>query len=252
MSCTPKPKIIQMPPPEDPDWKRDLICHPNSYTPKANTANALHAFTHAPEWRNVLWFDEFRYRIMVDQPPPWDGAKGNRPLTDEDAVEAAVWLQHQGIEVRTRAAEEGLAIAARKNQRHPLRDMLNAFEWDGIARVNTWLTDYMGVEDSTLIRHIGRCWLVSAIARAFEPGCQADHCIVFEGKEGLLKSSAIRALAGEEFFAVHVAQSLANRDAAIQCAGVWIVEFSELQSLKGRTEEVKSFLSIACRPNTGL
>ena len=241
---TPKPKLSVMPPPEQADWQKDLICFPNSFTPRGNTANALHALMRAPEWRDVLWYDSFRHRIMLDREPPWEGSVGNRRLTDEDAIETSIWMQHQGIEISGKTAWDALIVAAQKNSRNPLQEDLESLEWDGVPRINTWLHDYFGVDNTELNRNIGRCWLISAIARAFQPGVQADHCIVFEGRQGLGKSTAIKRLTGEQYFAVHVAQSLVNKEAAILCEGVWIMEFSELSSIKGnRSEDVKSFLS---------
>jgi predicted P-loop ATPase len=36
------------------------------------------------------------------------------------------------------------------NRHHPIRDYLDDQEWDGVRRINSWLIDYMGAEDTEL------------------------------------------------------------------------------------------------------
>src|SRR6185503_9933018 len=77
-----------------------------------------------------------------------------------------------------------------------------------------------------------------------EPGCQADHCLILQGEQGLRKSTALRALAGDWF--TDQVGDLANKDSQQQIHGVWIVEFSELEQVLGVRAElaiVKAFIT---------
>jgi predicted P-loop ATPase len=87
--------------------------------------------------------------------------------------------------------------------------------------------------------------MISAVARIFEPGCKADYALVAEGKQGLGKSSGIKALAGGEWYTDDIAD-VGSKDAAMQVRGRLLVEIAELKTLTTGTAEnshVKAFMS---------
>ena len=79
---------------------------------------------------------------------------------------------------------------------HPVRDYLSSLEWDGVSRVDTLLTDYLGVPDTELNRAISRKFLVAAVARVFRPGIKFDYVTVIQGREGIGKSTLVKLLVG--------------------------------------------------------
>jgi predicted P-loop ATPase len=114
--------------------------------------------------------------------------------------------------------------------------------WDGVERVDHWLSAYLGVEDTEYSRAVGARWLISAVARLFRPGAKADCCLILEGPQGIRKSTALRTLAGE-YFTDELAD-LGSKDAAMQTRGVWIIELSELDSLShSEVAPIKAFMS---------
>jgi hypothetical protein len=131
---------------------------------------------------------------------------------------------------------------------NPLRVMLKALRWDGVKRLDDWLPKYLGTKDNEYTRAIGRKWLISAAARAINPGCQADHMLILEGKQGIGKSRALRILGGDFYTEYSGAMSgggTGHKDMVAVIIGKSIVEMSELASIKkGDMESLKAMLTI--------
>jgi predicted P-loop ATPase len=210
-----------------------------------NERNILYALRSAPELRGLVRFDEFALAIELTRAPPW---RTREPLrwTDEDDTELTGWLQEAGIAVRGRnVVTDCVAVVAREHRVHPVREYLNGLEWDKHPRLNSWLATYLAADaDDEYLRSVGQCWLVSAVARIYEPGCKADYVLVLESEQGTRKSTAAAVLAvNAEWFADAIGD-LRNKDSAIQLCGKWIIELSELSSVRrAELEAVKSYLT---------
>jgi hypothetical protein len=104
-------------------------------------------------------------------------------------------------------------------------------EWDGVGRLDHWLVDYFGVEDTEYARCVGRWWLISAVARVFKPGCKADHVLILEGLTGTFKSTAIATLVPRREWFSDTPFVIGDKDGFLSLAGRWIQELAELDSL---------------------
>jgi len=224
-------------------WTGGLMLNKHG-VPLGNLRNVVHALRNAPEWHGVLAYDEFAARAITTKPPPWANQTAER-WTDYDDARACEWFQRQEIAVQIGVVGRGIQTVAREHTLHPVREYLSALKWDRTPRLDIWLPTYLGVEDSEYVRAIGPRFLISAVARIFEPGCQADHTLILEGPQGVLKSSALRALAGAAWFTDRISK-LGSKDSAMEVAGVWFVEMSELDALtKATNSATKSF--VTCR-----
>jgi predicted P-loop ATPase len=115
------------------------------------------AFREAQEWSRVLGFDALRQRTVLRNPPPW-GAPGARDVDWEnhDDLLAAIWLQENQISVTPEVAGQAIEVVARESKFHPVREHLDGLRWDGKPRLETWLSYYMGVDDSEYSRAVGK------------------------------------------------------------------------------------------------
>ena len=128
---------------------------------------------------------------------------------------------------RIRHRREAVQAVAYENRFHPVLEYLEGLKWDGTERLSGWLTTYLGVPQSPLADAIGRKFLISAVARVMSPGCKVDHVLILEGLQGTLKSKALRALVGDDWFTDQIAD-LGTKDSCQDLRGVWVIELSEL------------------------
>jgi len=184
---------------------------------------------------------------------------------DEDCYRAAVWIERvYRIKISSGSVHEAMEIVARAYSVHPVRQFLSSLVWDGVPRLGkmsrapgtngpndpglpgslSWLSRYMGADDTDYTRNVGRWWLISAIARIFVPGCQAQHMMVLEGDQGLGKSRALRALA-DPWFSEDLPDTT-SKDSLQQLLGVWMMEVAEMDAInKGGINAAKRFVSKA-------
>jgi putative DNA primase/helicase len=207
--------------------------------------NALVALRYAPEWEGVLHFDESSLNTIAKKSPPWND---QRPVpftwADEDDIRTAAWLQKNGIMTAKETAGQAVQTVAKDHPFHPVRDYLDALQWDGVKRIDDWPTPYLGVDPSDYTRAVGAKWLIGAVARVYQPGCKNDSCLILEGEQGTLKSTALRKLT-EPWFTDDIAE-LGTKDSALQTRGVWLIELSELDSMqRSEVSRIKSFMSRA-------
>jgi predicted P-loop ATPase len=142
--------------------------------------------------------------------------------------------------------QDVLTDIAHLNKYHPVRDFLANVKWDGNPRIDNWLHDYAGAEDTPYNRAIGRIFLMAAVRRVRQPGIKFDTMLVFESPtQGKNKSSAMRLLAmREEWFTDNLPLGADPKEVIEQISGIWIVEFAELDGMATRERErITAFLS---------
>jgi hypothetical protein len=80
-----------------------------------------------------------------------------------------------------------------------------------------------------------RKWLIGAVARAMNPGCQMDYCLVLQSRQqGLMKSTSFRDLASPDWFTSTVPD--ADKDFLLNVHSCWIFELAELESVTGKRD----------------
>ena len=211
--------------------------------PVWNVANAETLLTQHSDWQGVLGFNAFTGRRVILNPLPGT-IGGNRDLEDDDYTAATGWFNRNGFpNAREAITMPALRRACRANTFDPLTDGLSALEWDGTKRIATWLTDYAGAEDTRFNREAGTRWMISAVARAFEPGVKVDHMLVLEGDQGAGKSTGVRALAGGDDMFGDNLPDMTHKDAQEYVRGKWIIEVAELVAARREINAVKAFIT---------
>jgi predicted P-loop ATPase len=250
----PRAVVVQIPGREqdkktERDWGSDLITNTDGAV-KPLLANVLAALRSAPEWAGVLAYNEFALRTVALKPPPWNQAHAGEWSDTADSL-TSEWLQWNGIHVSSKLARESVEAVAREHGFHPVREYLDKLKWDSVPRLDAWLETYLGAklagtadagQYSDYLHATGPRWLISAVARIYQPGCKADCCLILEGPQGIFKSTALYTLAGE-WFTDEVAD-LGSKDSSMQVHGTWVIEIAELDSMsRAEVGKIKAFLS---------
>jgi predicted P-loop ATPase len=134
---------------------------------------------------------------------------------------------------------------ARRDSYHPVCEYLDKLQWDGVNRIDRWLCEYGGANDSEYVRAVAGIVLTAAVRRVRQPGCKFDEMLVLESEQGTNKSSALAVLAiRDDWFTDDVPLDAESRVLMERIGGRWLVEMAEMKGLKrSEVESVKSMLS---------
>lgn len=217
-------------------WREKLLVKKNG-EPTTNVANVGLILANHPTWHERFWFDAVRGRPMLD----------NKEVTDEVVMEVSQWLGvHERLGITNiRMVEQCIHGLCLKFPRDLLQTYLHTRPpWDGIPRLEEWLSDIAETEKTEYGMAISRLIPVSMVARALNPGCLYRYVVILEGLEASGKTSLVQALAGEAWY-VELSLSLDSKEAQMMLRGSWVAELAELHSLT-RTEEtrMKSFITL--------
>lgn len=223
--------------------------------------NTLRVLDRDPLWRGVLGFNQFSYRITKRRPMPGVASELGE-WADIDDVRLQVYLtKTYGFEPKKPTIMDAVLHAAHEAPYHPVREYLEALRWDGVSRLPRLLAEYWGVASTHSAASLrredpwaaarqeryfqlaGTKWLVGAVARIFRPGCKLDTMLVLEGGQGDFKSSSIRHLFGEDWFADSKLK-IGDKDALANMQGKWAYEMAEMDAhRKADDTEFKQFVT---------
>jgi putative DNA primase/helicase len=197
--------------------------------------------THDSRWKGRIRLNEFRADEEILDCGRWRG------LTDVDAIKVQRWVSAEyRLDYQTATVHEQLIGVAHEHRRHPVRDYLQSLLWDGTKRMDSWLGDVFGVEPTVGAHRVGRAWLISMVARIMSPGCKVDTVPILIGKQGLRKSTTLRAMMPDAaWFSDSDIPLHHSQDKYQVIQGVWLYEIAEFDRFTSKADaaEVKAYVS---------
>lgn len=185
---------------------------------------------------SLLPAKRFRFNEMTGMAEVQTAAKWALIL-ESDIDSAYVILSQKGWIIGLEPITKAVLHVARLRQFNPVRqyiqglladDSIVPFDLDQIAPRLLRATSPLHVA-------MVRAWLIGAVKRALEPGCQMDYVLVLHGLQGILKSSFFRELASVPFFCCsapdHELRFLLNVHSR------WIFELAELDSITSKKDD---------------
>lgn len=243
------PDVAQLP-----TWKNKLARRKNG-EPYPDERNVRIALELCPELRGLLRYNEFSDHVELTRPPPGLPREADdamfqddepQPLGDDHLTALTIYLAEQGfVSLRQRTVHDTVVLMSRFATVNPVRAFLEecANEWDQKPRIDQWLSTYLRARDNAdYLKDVGSKFLIGAVARVYEPGCQMDSMLSLEGEQGVGKSTVVRILGRE--WSADLYGDVGDKDAAIGIQRVWIAELAELSALRRSDQEsMKGFIS---------
>jgi predicted P-loop ATPase len=194
----------------------------------------------------LLKHNAFTHDDFFGLDTPWGYQAGRkRSAGVEDAIAVKDWLiENWKFEPALSLIEEVFKHITSFNSFHPVKDLLESLEWDGVTRVETAFLRYLGADmPEAYLKQVTRKFFIALIKRIYQPGCKFDHIPVLEGEQGIGKSTFGRILVGDEWFLDGLPE-LSDKDAALNLQGIWLCEMGELSSIyKSQIEITKAFIT---------
>lgn len=209
---------------------------------KKTVNNVILILENDPLLRDKIVTDEFANRGLVMGAVPWNQEDGRRQWTDTDDSGFYWYIEtYYNIAVRDKLSD-ALAIVGGRRVINEVKQYLQGLAWDGVKRLDTLLSVYLGAEDTPYTRAVMRKSLCAAVARAVVGGVKYDYMPIFTGPQGIGKSTFLRILGGAWFS--DSLTTFEGKEAAELIQGTWINEIGELSAFtRQETQIIKQFLS---------
>lgn len=220
-------------------WERLGLETNSNGMPHPHLANAQRILANHPALVGKIWYDEFHEKVFQtvfqEEPAEW---------ADTHDTRMTIWIQSNlrlakiGHQIVQRAVDD----YARLNVRNEVHEWMEALQWDDCERLPQAFHRIFGAEDTPYHSQVGRCWFVSMVARTYQPGCKVDTMPVFEGAQGLMKSSALRAIGGKWYTEMH--EDITSKDFLQGLSGNLLIEIPELHAFgKADIRRIKGIIS---------
>ena len=231
------------------DWAADMEVDKKG-NPK-NTAKNLRLIMLNDPFLKHVKFDLFGQCDRITKTGgPFVGTHAPWEIDDVSLSKMSAYIEDvYGIKMSvSNLVEKMLRATATDRAFHSVQDFILSEQWDGTQRAETILIDYLGAEDTQLVRAVTRKWLAAAVKRVFEidqdtgEGVKFDYCLVLYGRQGTGKSTLAETLAAKWRGAISFSDGKKEIGETFQKS--WIVEIPEFKGMRRADDEaVKDIIS---------
>ena len=206
--------------------------------------NCMLILQYDPILSHAICYNDLTGKIDITKDLGWGKSdSGGIRDVDENQIE---WYMERTYGIRNYPAiGKALNIIASQNHFHPIKDYLEALEWDGVSRIAEVLPKYLGAEKCDYTTEVMTLLMQAMIHRLYEPGCKFEIMVCLVGGQGAGKSTLFRLLAiKDEWFSDDISR-LGDENVYRRLQGHCLLEMPEmLGTVNAKTvEEIKAFLS---------
>ena len=224
------------------DWESKLIRNDKTKAISNCTNNLILILENDPLLRNIV-YNELANDIEIVGEIAWPVK--SRFWRDADDAQLICYINDKYGNFTKENYVNAVTKVVDDRSYHPIKQYLESLpEWDGTSRVETFLIDYFGAEDTPYSRAIIKKILVAAYMRIYHPGIKFDYIMVLNGPQGVGKSTAIAKLGMDWYSDSLNISDMNDKTAAEKLQGYWILEIGELAGMKrADIDKVKAFIS---------
>lgn len=227
---------------EDADWQKKLHYTSKGAVLENSLYNVKLIMQNDPQLKNIV-FNQLADGLEIKGDVPWQHP--SKFWRDADDAQLICYVDDHYGSFSQRNYDIAVTKVADDRSYHPIRQYLEGLpSWDGVKRVDTLFIDYLGAVDNEYIRAVSRKTLCAAYMRVYQPGIKFDFLPVFNGAQGIGKSTLIAKLGMEWFSDSLTLSDMNDKTAAEKLQGYWIHEIGELAGMKkADLDKVKAFVS---------
>lgn len=214
------------------DWRGSLIHNQSDNAVKNNMENLEIIFLNDPKYSGKIEFNELTQMRTLDR-QDWRNVTENR-------IKLHLEKEYSLI-TSINSINQVCSIIADDHSYHPIKEYLESVQWDGIPRLKSVFSDFLGATENIYTQSVAVVTFVGAVARVFEPGVKFDTCTVLVGKQGTGKSKFIGKIAVNPEWFTDGVTTFDGKDFYESIQGKWIIELGEgtafQKSIKERSKQ---------------
>jgi predicted P-loop ATPase len=187
------------------------------------------------------WGDSLRYNTLTKE------VELSGQELNEDEVRLTMALEFD-IDITNTDAHTIVGKLAKTDEYSPVVEYLNEIQskyqdidpsfLDGLA------LKYFGTSEPMHATYFKK-FLISAVARARNPGVKVDTVLMLVGNQGCGKSTFLQHLFGRDFFTDQIGGDLSDKDEKAKVSRYWCLEYAEFESVykKKDVSSLKKFIT---------
>jgi hypothetical protein len=208
-------------------------------------AEYLEAYAHPYECKRIDHFAKFldtqiknlEYNLLTER-VEWEG----KPI--ELSGELQFRLLHEyNVIASEKMIINGFLYKSKQNAYHPVWRYLASLENTPRVSIDDLSRRYFGTTDPFYDLLVKK-WLIGAVARVFEPGCQFDNALILQGEQWAGKSQFFKVLGGK-WFDDSFGSNVESAKSLMTLHRCWIQEWAEFDKVTGKQDfnAIKDFLT---------
>lgn len=200
------------------DWRSGLIRNKTDNAVKNNLHNVHLILENDAEYSGKIRFNELKQLRSYDV-DDWNDIM--------DSELKLFFEEKYHVKTSVDTINHACNLIAKRHSFHPIKEYLNSVQWDGIHRIKSVFTDFLGAKDNLYTQSVAIITFVGCVARVLNAGVKFDTCTTLVGKQGTGKSKFLFKIAVNPEWFTDGVTTFDGKDFYESIKGKWIIELGE-------------------------